>query len=46
LLLRLLGLYFILATTPAIAGDAAAAKRGEALVAKGLHALPRDRSYL
>jgi cytochrome c len=34
MLLRLLGLYFLLAMTPAVAGDAAAAKRGEALVAK------------
>jgi mono/diheme cytochrome c family protein len=34
MLLRLLGLYFLLAMTPAVAGDATAAKRGEALVAK------------
>jgi cytochrome c len=34
MLLRLLGLYFILAMTPAVAGDAAAAERGEALLGK------------
>jgi cytochrome c len=34
MLLRLLGLYFILAATPAAAGDAATLKWGEALLAK------------
>lgn len=34
MLLRLLGLYLVLAVTPAVAGDAAAIKRGEVLLAR------------
>jgi cytochrome c len=44
MLIRLLGLFFVLAVTPAVAGDAAAIKRGEVLLTKDCsrcHAIAR-----
>jgi cytochrome c len=44
MLIRLLGLCFVFAVTPAVAGDAAAIKRGELLLAKDCsrcHAIAR-----